>query len=99
VSFKYGYGLGGGFIYNPRGTSPGWDSCREHGVFNIGIGGYGNASAGLGPAFLGISGNAGLDFENQLGIFSYYGVGLEYGLRWGWSLRAGVAVGGEITFY
>ena len=54
------------------------------------VGAYGVASVGLGPAFIGISGQAGLNVENQLGIFPYYGLGLQYGLDWGLSLRAGL---------
>ena len=99
LSFRYGYGIGGGLSYNPKGTSPGWDPCREHGLFNVGAGVYGGASVGLGPAYAGLSGNAGVNIENPTGIFPYYSAGPEYGLDWGWSLRAGAAVGGEITFY
>ena len=54
---------------------------------------------GLGPAYVGVSGNAGVNVENPTGIFPYYSAGMDYGLDWGWSLRAGAAVGGEITFY
>ena len=103
LSFRLGYGIGGGISYNPEGTSPGWDPYEKHGVFNAGLGAYGGASVGLGPAYLGLSGNAGVNFEPGFpcyeGIKPYAGIGPEYGLDWGWSLRGGAAVGGEITFY
>lgn len=54
---------------------------------------------GVGPAYAGLSGNAGVNIENPTGIFPYYSAGPEYGLELGWSLKAGVAVGVEITFY
>ena len=56
-------------------------------------------SVGLGPAFVGLSANAGVNVENPGGVSPYYGAVLQYGLDWGWSLRAGAAVGGEMTFY
>jgi len=99
LSFRYGYGIGGGVSFDPRGTSPGWDPCEQHGLVNLGLGAYGGASMGFGPAFLGLSANAGVNFENPGGAYPHYGAGVHYGLNWGWSLRAGTAVGGEITFY
>jgi hypothetical protein len=68
-------------------------------LINAGVGIYGEASLGVGPAFIGISGNAGVNVENRVGIFFYRGLTFPRGLRWGWSARLGAAVGGELTFY
>lgn len=58
ISWRLGYGLGAGVSYNPKGKSPG--KC-ESGQLNIGAGLYGQAAVGLGPAYAGISGNAGVE--------------------------------------
>jgi RHS repeat-associated protein len=99
LSFRYGYGIGGGLSFNPEGKSPGWDPCENYGPVNVGLGGYGGASVGLGPAYLGISGNVGVNVGGAGHVQPYAGVGPEYGLDKGWSLRGGLAVGGEITFF
>lgn len=97
ISFRAGYGIGGGVSFNPRGTSPGYDPCNKPKLFGVGVGGYGEGSVGLGPAYAGVSGNAGVNVEYQRAN-PYAGAGPEYGLDWGWSLRGGAAAGIEITF-
>lgn len=90
-------GCGGGFKYNPGGHSPGYSDSPDNWMFTVGAGAFGEASFGLGPAYAGISGNAGLISRSQC-ISGYAGVEAEAGLEWGWALRGGAAVGGEIIF-
>jgi hypothetical protein len=68
-------------------------------LINVGVTAYAEASAGIGPAYLGSAGGAGANVENQLGFFPYADYRLEYGLEWGWAFRIGAAIGGEIIFY
>jgi hypothetical protein len=98
LSIRLGYGLGGGVNYNPNGTSPGYGQCDKD-VMKLpvlSIGGYGEADAGLGPAYAGLSADAGVNVEYQQ-INPYWHPGPEYGLDWGWSLRATIAGGIEGT--
>ena len=99
TSFRGGYGAGGGVSYNPRGTSPGYDPCQRNNGMNLSVGGFGEASVGLGPAYAGLSGGAGVNLAPGNNVTGYGDGGPEYGLDWGWSLRGGAAGGVEITFH
>jgi len=98
LSFRFGYGIGGGISYEPRGTSPGWTLCGDQQPLSFSIGAFGNANAGLGLAFTGMQGQTGAKYEDQR-YNPYVGVDLAYGLDLGWVLRVGAAVGVEITWY
>ena len=95
ITFRYGYGLGGGFSFDPYGTSPGIIPCEDR-FFNIGLGGFADAGVGIGPFSGGVVGQAGVNV--QPGAFQTFAritpkIGFDVGLR----LRAMAAVGAEIT--
>jgi RHS repeat-associated protein len=99
ISFRVGVGLGGGISVDPKGTSPGWDPCKKHGLLNVGLGGYAGANVGLGPFYGGYNAAGGYNIENPGKNYWYFTHGLNYGLDYGLRLRAGAAGGAEITFY
>ncbi len=99
ITWRFGYGIGGGVSFDPKGTSPGWDPCKAHGVLNAGLGAYGGANVGLGPFYGGYNVQAGVNAENPGSYQPYFTHGPSYGLDAGLRLRFGGAVGGEITFY
>ena len=99
MSYRLGYGIGGGVSYDPKVSSPGWDPCKQHGAANMGAGLYGEASVGLGPAYAGLNANAGVNIERPAGASFYGGPSVSYGLDLGWHLRGGLAGGVEWTMY
>ncbi len=101
LSFRIGYGVGGGLSFDPNGTSPGYDPCKEHGAINMGIGGYGGANVGLGPLYGGINAEAGINIEKPGGVNPYGDISPTYGLQAesGFKLEAGAAAGVEWTMY
>jgi RHS repeat-associated protein len=99
ITFRVGYGIGGGIGYDPKGASPGWDPCKKHGLLNVGVGGYGAANVGLGPFYAGYNVAGGYNIENPAKNYGYFSHGLSYGLDYGFRLRGGIAGGGELTFY
>ena len=99
ISFRAGVGIGGGVSFDPKGTSPGWDPCKKHGLLNVGLGGYAGGNVGFGPFYGGYNAAGGYNIENPGKNYWYFNHGLNYGLDWGFRLRAGVAGGGELTFY
>ncbi len=99
LTFRFGVGEGGGFSYEPSGTSPGWDPCLEHGPIGLGIGGYAEANVGAGPFFGGIGAATGVNAEPLIGWYPYFNAGPSYGIDTGWRLRIGASAGGEVTLY
>ena len=58
VSFQFGWGIGGGFTYNPLGQAPGYCSCSGS-SWTLGYGVYGQASFRAGPVGASIGANLG----------------------------------------
>lgn len=100
VTGRVGYGFSGGLEFDPNGTSPGYDPCRE-GAFKLGdyksFGIFGEIGAALGPAFAEISPSTGVRFESRrtgrYGDFPNAGAGIDFDHSW--RLRFGGAVGLE----
>jgi RHS repeat-associated protein len=104
VTWRFGYGIGGGVSFDPYGTSPGWDPCKKHGVLNAGIGGFAEAGAGVGPLGINLGTRGGINVENpsdRLYIPYFESPHLSFPIGWErkWRLRGGAAAGVEITFY
>ena len=98
ISFRGGYGIGGGVSYDPNGKSTGYNPCQRNNGMNVSVGGFGEANVGLGPGSVGLSGGAGGTFSPG-NVSGYTDGGFTYGGDWGWSLRGGADGGIEITFH
>ncbi|MDP2938462.1 MAG: RHS repeat-associated core domain-containing protein [Candidatus Omnitrophota bacterium] len=100
MTLRVGYGIGGGVGFDPLGTSPGWKSCDWHGyLMNSTLGGFAEAGVGLGPFSAGTGVNLGVRHENPGGYYLYRSISPKAGLDWGWKIRAGASIGGELSIY
>ena len=100
MSFKFGFGIGGGLSLDLLGGRPGSSSdelCQSGGV---GLGVYGDISFNAGPLQAGLQNNLGRNFPTQ-GDSKPYGQFMSPSFSVGDSggIRASGAVGGQITIY
>jgi RHS repeat-associated protein len=95
ITFRIGYGFGGGAAFDPSGTSPGHDPCDEAGNVSAGIyGAAGITGAGLGAH---VDAEGGYTFTPGGGTDHWYGeVGPSYGFSSGWNVHFGGGGGIEI---
>ncbi len=95
---KVGAGEGGGFQYDPKGTTPGYDEKCKYSKQNITFGVFMGANASLGPASAGYNMGAGALLQrgpDKIGDYNYNAPTLQFGKSFG--ARAGFAAGFELS--
>jgi RHS repeat-associated protein len=95
ISVQFGFGLGGGFSYDPLGTSPGYRPC-QCGSWTGGYGVYADVSGQAGPVKATISANYGRN-TNSCGSADYSGVKPKASMKDSFGLKASASVGGQLT--
>ncbi len=95
ANLQFGFGLGGGFSYDPLGTSPGYQPC-QCGSWTGGYGVYADASAQAGPVKAGIGANYGRN-TNSCGSSDYGGVKPKASIKDSFGLKASASFGGQLT--
>jgi RHS repeat-associated protein len=74
LSGEFGAGVGGGISYDPEGNSPGYDPNAPQ---SIGVEGFAQASARVGPAKAGVKTGSGASFDTETGEGRGYTIPLE----------------------
>jgi RHS repeat-associated protein len=100
LSVKFGYGFGGGFSYDPFGTSPGYNPCLDP-QLSFGPGGFAELGIGLGPVSGGVAGEGGVNIgvNSQGGFLQPYSKAApKFSLDAGFKLRAMAASGVQVNF-
>ena len=64
ISLQFGWGIGGGFTYNPLGQQPGFTYCQND-SWGIGTGIYGQGSLRAGPIGANLGANLGRNFTSS----------------------------------
>jgi hypothetical protein len=95
MSLQFGFGIGGGFSFNPAGTSPGYQAC-QCGSWTAGYGLYAEAGVQAGPAKLAIEGNIGRN-ENSCGSTPYGDVKPKGSFKDGIGMKGSASFGGQLT--
>jgi len=100
MAFRFGWGLGGGFAWDPNGGRPGSslnDDCSQSG---FGLGLFGDIDFNAGPLQAGLQNNFGRNFPSN-GPSSLYGQFMSPNVTFGdsWGIRASGAAGGEVTVW
>jgi RHS repeat-associated protein len=100
-AIRGGYGIGGGFKWDPRGGRPG-SRAQECETGGWGIGGFGDVQFNEGPVQASLQSNAGINFFNQIGrapnpYRQLFVATFSIGDSWG--IKAEAAAGGELTFF
>jgi RHS repeat-associated protein len=94
MSLQFGYGIGGGFSFDPAGTSPGYRPCQCGWTFGYGL--YGEASVHAGIAKLAVNANVGRN-ENSCGSSEYRDIKPKGSFKDGIGMKASVSGGGQLT--
>jgi len=98
MSAQFGWGIGGGFTYNPLGQQPGYDECQGA-SWGVGTGVYGQASFRAGPVGASIGANLGRNFRSTDSEL-YGGLTKSAGLKDQISgINASLSGGGQITVF
>ena len=63
MSFQFGWGIGGGFTYNPDGKQPGYEECQGN-SWGASLGVYGQASFRAGPLGTSLGANLGRSYRS-----------------------------------
>jgi hypothetical protein len=95
MNFQFGFGLGGGFEFDPLGSQPGYtpDQCDHWG---LGLGVYGQGSLNLGSVYVGAGIHKGVNSARGEYKDPNMGAGLKGGKKGiGVSANGGV----EVTIY
>ena len=96
ASLQFGWGIGGGFTYNPLGQAPGYCSCSGS-SWNLGSGVYSQASFRAGPVNASLGANLGRN-ANSCSNDIYRGVTKNGGLKdAATGFNASVSGGGQFT--
>ncbi|TFY98725.1 RHS repeat-associated core domain-containing protein [Ramlibacter rhizophilus] len=98
TSLQFGWGLGGGFTYNPLGKQPGYDECQGA-SWGMGAGIYAQASFRAGPVGASAGANLGRNFR-ATGSELYRGIPTSAGMKDRMSgLNASMSGGGQMTLF
>jgi len=101
MNFRFGFGGGGGFLWDPNGGRPGskpTDNCRSGG---IGAGVFGDIDFSAGPLHAGLQNNLGRNFPSAGDSVPYGQFMSPVGPQWGnsWGIGAYAAFGGQVTIW
>jgi hypothetical protein len=105
ITLRGGYGIGGGFEYDPLATRPGSEECKpgqESNPSGEAIGLFGKVGGRLGPVKGGLSANAGLQNGASALPVNPYGSFVKPKISFtnrGTGISASAAAGAEFTIY
>jgi uncharacterized protein RhaS with RHS repeats len=96
MSVQFGWGIGGGFTYDPLGTSPGYNAC-QCASWTLGYGVYAQAQGNAGPLTASLGRELGRN-KNQCSNDLYNGATKTAGLRDAFrGISAEASAGGQLT--
>ena len=106
LTFQYGFGFGGGFVFDPSGTRPGYNECDDPGPGaprGFGLGAFAQYGWNLWAASVGAIAQAGVNVNiaDPGPTLNPYGPQIKPQVsgRGGFGLSIGASAGGEITIY
>ena len=98
MSTQFGWGIGGGFSYNPLGKQPGYEECQGA-SWGVGAGVYAQTSFRAGPIGAGAGANLGRNFRSN-GSKLYGGFPASSSIKDRISgINASVSWGGQLTVF